>query len=222
MKQIFSGEIFEVLPLSDGILFSYCKDRQEENVSVAYKMISFDNGRFTDVARNIYLITKFGNNYKSVVRLCDNYITVKSIVLPNGKVFLMNSDGTAQLIDNDATPVWTGDLTYRSCTPSDIVLYNNALWVSYADCNALLRYNLSTMREELRIGGNKSPFDKPCDLFLEGDCVMVSNQGSKKLLQVNLNSYTVFEYETFEEPLYQYVNVKENRFAVLESGLYLI
>ena len=102
MKQIFSGEIFEVLPLSDGILFSYCKDRQEENVSVAYKMISFDNGRFTDVARNIYLITKFGNNYKSVVRLCDNYITVKSIVLPNGKVFLMNSDGTAQLIDNDA------------------------------------------------------------------------------------------------------------------------
>ena len=78
------------------------------------------------------------------------------------------------------------------------------------------------MREELRIGGNKSPFDKPCDLFLEGDCVMVSNQGSKKLLQVNLNSYTVFEYETFEEPLYQYVNVKENRFAVLESGLYLI
>ena len=51
---------------------------------------------------------------------------------------------------------------------------------------------------------------------------MVSNQGSKKLLQVNLNSYTVFEYETFEEPLYQYVNVKENRFAVLESGLYLI
>lgn len=222
MKKIFSGEIYEVMPLSGGIIFSYCKDTVDQNVVVAYKMISFDNGRFTDVAKNIYLLTKFGNNYKAVAALCDNYITVKSIVLPNGKVFLLSTDGTAQLLDNDATPVWTGDLTYRSCKPSDIILYNNALWVSYAECNALLRYNLSTMREELRIGGTKSPFNKPRDLFLEGDTVMVSNQGSQKLLQVNLNTYTVFDYETFEEPLYQYVRVGENRFAVLESGLYLI
>ena len=78
------------------------------------------------------------------------------------------------------------------------------------------------MREELRIGGNKSPFDKPRDLFIDGDTVMVSNQGSKKLVEVNLNSYSVFEYEEFEEPLYQYIKVGDNRFAVLESGLYLI
>ncbi len=222
MKKIFSGEVYEVMPLSNGIIFSYCKDVSEEKVLVAYKMISFDTGRFTDVARNIYLITKFGNNYKAVMSFCDNYITVKSIVLPGGKLFLLSADGTAQLIDNDATPIWTGDLTYRSSKPSDIVLHNNALWVCYADCNVLLRYNLSTMREELRIGGNKSPFDRPRSMFLEGDCVMVSNQGSNKLIEVNLNNYTVFEYESFEEPLYQYVKVGDNRFVVLDSGLYLI
>lgn len=222
MKKVFSGEVFEVMPLSDGIIFSYCKTRTEENVIVAYKMVSFDNGRFTDVAKNIYLMTKFGNNYKAVVGRCDNYITAKSIVLPNGKVFLLSSDGNASLLDNDASEVWSGSLLYRSCSPSDIVLFGNALWASYADCNALLRYNLSTMREELRIGGNKSPFDKPRDLFLEGDCVTVSNQGSKKLVQINLNTYSVTENESFEEPLYQYVKVSGNRFAVLESGLYLI
>lgn len=222
MKQIFAGEIYEVMPLSGGIIFSYCKEKMDDNIVVAYKMISFDNGRFTDVAKNIYLITKFGNNYKAVAAACDNYITVKSIVLPNGKVFLLSADGTAKLLDNDATPIWTSDLTYRSCKPTDTVLWGDALWVSYADCNAILRYNLSTMREELRIGGNKSPFDKPCDLFLEGDNAMVSNRGSNKLMKVNLNTYEVFECDSFEEPLYQYINVNENRFVVLESGLYLI
>ena len=197
MKQIFSGEVYEVLPLSNGIIFSYCKDIVDENVIVAYKMISFDNGRFTDVAKNIYMITKFGNNYKAVASFCENYITVKSLVLPNGKVFLLEPDGSAALIDNDGTPVWTGSLTYRSSAPSDIVLYNNALWAAYPECNVLLRYNLSTMREELRIGGNNSPFNKPRDLFVEGDKVMVSNQDSKKLIEINLNSYTVFEYQEF-------------------------
>ena len=85
MKKVFAGEVYEVMPLSGGIIFSYCKDTLEDNnVVVAYKMISFENGKFTDVAKNIYLLTKFGNSYKAVAALCDNYITVKSIVLPNG------------------------------------------------------------------------------------------------------------------------------------------
>lgn len=222
MKQIFSGDVFEVMPLSDGIIFSYRKDIIENNIIVAYKMLSFENGHFTDVAKNIYLLTKFGNNYKAVSSLCYNYITVKSIVLPNSKVFLLHDNGKAQLLDTDASPVWTGELKYRGCCASDIALYKNALWASFADCNVLLRYNLTSMREELRIGGNKSPFDKPCDLFPEGDCVMVSNSGSDKLIRVDLNNYSVFEYEQFGEPVRQYVKSGENRFAVLKSGLYLI
>ena len=223
MKQIFAGEVYEILPLSNGILFSYNREELDDNVLVAYKMISFDNGRFTDVAKNVYLITKFGNNYKAVVSKCDNYITVKSILLPNGKVFLLSANGSAQLLDTDASVIWTGDLLYRSCVPSDIVLYDNALWASYAECNTLLKYNLATMREELRIGGGaNSPFDKPRDIFLEGDNAMISNQGSKKLLQINLTSYKLFEYESFDEAISQYVKVADNRFAILESGLYLI
>lgn len=222
MKQIFSGEIYEIIPLNDGIIFSYCKDIIDENVVVAYKMISFDNGRVTDVAKNIYLVTKFGNNYKSVTALCDNYITVKSIMLPNGKVFLLSTDGTAQLIDNDATVIWQGDMTYRRNRPSDIVLYNNALWLCYPESNVLLKYNLATMREELRIGGAKSPFDKPRSMFLEGSSVTVSNQGSGKLIHINLDNFSVSENESFEEPLYQYIKSGDNRFVLLESGLYII
>lgn len=222
MKKVFSGEVYEILPITNGIIFSYCKEIIDEKIVVAYKMISFDTGRFSDIAKNVYSITKFGNNYKAITAFCENYITAKSILLPNGKVFLTETNGKASLIDVDAMPIWIGDLTYRSAKPSDIVLYNDALWVSYADCDALLRYNLATMREELRIGGASSPFDKPRDLFLEGDSVMICNQGSQKLIKVNLNDYSVFEYESFDEPIYQYVSVEDNRFVILESGLYLI
>lgn len=222
MKKVFSGEVYEVLPISNGVIFSYCKDVVDQSTVVAYKMITFDNGRFTDIAKNIYLLTKFGNNYKAVAAICDNYITAKSIVLPNSKVFLLSADGEARLLGADALPVWTGELKYRGCNATDIALYKNALWASFADCNVLLRYNLTAMREELRIGGNKSPFDKPSGLFVDGDTVMVSNVGSSKLIEVNLNTYSVFDYEEFSEPVRQYVKVGENRFAVLDSGLYLV
>lgn len=222
MKKVFSGEVYEVLPISNGVIFSYCKDVVDQNTVVAYKMITFDNGRFTDIAKNIYLLTKFGNNYKAVAAICDNYITAKSIVLPNSKVFLLSADGEARLLGADALPVWTGELKYRGYNATDIALYKNALWASFADCNVLLRYNLTAMREELRIGGNKSPFDKPSGLFVDGDTVMVSNIGSSKLIEVNLNTYSVFDYEEFSEPVRQYVKVGENRFAVLDSGLYLV
>ena len=69
MKKVFSGTVYEVLPVSNGIIFSYCKDIIEENTVVAYKMITFDNGRFTDIAKNIYQLTKFGNNYKAAAAL---------------------------------------------------------------------------------------------------------------------------------------------------------
>lgn len=222
MKQVFQGEVYEILPLSNGIIFSYCKDIIDQNVVVAFKMLSFETGRFTDIAKNIYLLTKFGNNYKAVIENCPNYITVKSILLPNSKVFLLSQDGEAQLIDTDGTPIWKGILAYRGFKASDIVLYKNSLWACYFDSNVMVRYNLSTMREELRIGGNKSPFNKPKSLFIEGSCVTVSNQGSKKLTQVNLDSYTTIDCEEFEEPVKQYIKADKYRFVILDSGIYMI
>lgn len=222
MKRIFAGEVYEIIPLQNGIIFSYCKDVIEDNVVVFYKMISFDNGKFTDISKNVYLITKFGNNYKSIIGFCDNYITAKAIILPNGKVFLLGADGTAHLFNTKASGIWSGEMRYKSFNASDVVLYKNSLWTSYSECNVLLRYNLTTMREELRIGGNKSPFVRPTSIFVDGDDAMISNAGSCKLIQVNLNTYTTLEYESFEEPIYQYVRVGDYRFAVLKSGLYLL
>lgn len=223
MNTIFSGEAFEILPLTNGIIYSYNGEAIDEvQRLVLYKMVSFETARATDAGRNVYLITKYGNNYREIIKNCDNFVTTKSVLLPNGRNLILNNKSDAVLIDNDGESIWQGSLIYRSCKPSDVVFHNNALWVSYEECNAIVKYNISTMREELRIGGNKSPFNKPSGLFIEQDNVIVCNKGTNNLVCVNLNSYTVEELEKFNEPLIQYVSVKENRFVLLKSGIYLI
>lgn len=222
MKQIFEGTVFDILPTQNGILFSYHKDTLEDKIVIGYKMLSFDTGRFSDVAKNVYLVTKYGHNYKSVINYCNNYILTRAIVLPNSKVFILKIDGEAMLLDADASPVWQGSLTYRGCVANDITVYKNTLWAAYGECNVLLRYNLFNMREELRIGGNHSPFDKPKSLYLKGDTAIISNQGSQKLISVNLDSYAVSELQEFDEPVSQYIESGKYSFVLLKSGIYAI
>ncbi len=222
MKQIFAGEVYEVLPIMNGLIFSYKKEEISDQTIVGYKMISFSSGQFTDVERNIYRLTKFGNNYTEVIKQIGNYVQVKSLLLAGGKIFLLFPDGKATLLDLDATPVWSGNLLYKGEAPSDVKLHGNALWATYEEKNVLIRFNLNTMRNDLRLGNRKEPFSAPKDIFIEEDRAVVSNFGSKKLIAVNLNDYTVEELEEFEEGILQYICIDEKRIVILESGLYLL
>ena len=144
---------------------------------------------------------------------------VKSLILPGSKVFLLETDGRAMLVDSDGTVVWSGDLTYKNFKPADIALQGNALWAIYPEKNVLLKYNLSTMKVELRIGGAKTPFAK---FQYKDDDVIISNEDSKKLIKINLTNYSLEELETFDEAVMQYIEVAGNRFVILESGLYVL
>jgi len=222
LEKIFSGEIYEILPQSSGVVFTYCKGASEDRVLVAYKMVSVDNGIISDVAKNIYLLSKFGSNYHAAADLCSNYVTARSVVLPSGRVFACTENGTAYLIDGDGLPIWSGELNYKGSAPSDIAIHKNSLWACYSKEGVLLRFNLNTMREELRIGGKNSPFEKPVNIFIEDNIAVVSNAGSNKLLKVDLNSYTVTDYKEFTEAVYGYVKIKNFEFVLLKSGLYVL
>ncbi len=223
MELLFSGKVFEILPTSNGIVFSYL-NREFENgdIEVSYKMISLDSRRITDVAKNVYMVTKFGNNYKSVEKYCENYIMSKSIVLPGSRVFLLHEDGQAQLIDANGELIWSGLMVYKNLNPSDMILFADGLWACYEKGDFLVRYSLNNMKEDLRIGGKNSPFEGPCALFEEDGLLGICNKNSKKIMTLNVADYSVLEYETFEEPLEQYVNLDGYRFVILESGLYVM
>ncbi len=219
MERIFEGEIYDILPQPNGIVFSYCKDKSSDHILVSYKMLSLDTGKTTDVAKNIYQLSKFGSNYRNIVSNFENHITVRSIVHANGMVLVTERDGRAMLFGNDGAVLWEGSMLYRGNAPTDIAFHKNSIWASYEN-NLLLRYNIINMRMELRIGGVKSPFASPKDLFMEENSVIVSNPASNKLIRVNLLNFDSVSYKEFTESVYGYVRVKDNEFVVMESGLY--
>ena len=222
MKTIFKGEVYDIVPMANGFVFAYAKAKTEENVVVCYKMVNFENGIVTDVARNIYLLSKYGSNYNAATTFVNNHITASALNLPNGKVFICTDEGTAYLLDSEGGLLWSGELKYKGKAPSGISIHRNSLWACFKDFNVLLRFNIASMREELRIGGNVSPMNAPSDIFVEGDCATVSSSGDKKLIKIDLNSYTVKDHKEFEEPVYSYKKIKGFELVLLESGLYLL
>ena len=223
MQRLFSGEVYDIVPKTDGLIFSYCKGAIDGDVVVGYKMISTQNGTITDVAKNIYLLAKFGSDYNIAVKLCDNYVTSKALLMPSGRLFVCTAGGIANFFEGDGSVSWSGELKYRDRAPSDIALYKNAVWGCFAQNNVLIRFNPTTMREELRIGGRQSsPFAGPRDIFINNNIATVSNTESKSLARVNLDSYTVEDYRSFEETVYSYLAVGGFEFVLLESGLYVL
>ena len=222
MERIFAGKVYQVLPQPDGIVFAYCKSADDDMALVGYKMISFETGILSDVTKNIYQLSKFGSNYRSAAQYCVNYITSKSIVMPNGRVFFVTEDGLAFLLDGDGTPAWTGELKYKTEVPSDIALYKNAFWACYKKAGVLIRFNINTLREEIRIGGKNTPFLSPCGIFVADDTAFVCNKDSKKIVKVDLNSYIVSDYKEFTEEPIEYIKVKNYEFVLLESGIYVL
>lgn len=220
MERIFAGEVYDIIPQPNGIVFSYCKEKSDDQVLVSYKMFSLETGKTTDVAKNIYMLSKYGSNYRAVINDFENHITVKSVIFPNGKLFTVERDGKATLFSTEGEVLWQGEIKYRSNPPSDIAFYKNALWCCYSETNTLLRYNIINMRPELRIGGSKSPFNKPSDIFITGQKAILSNPETNRLVKVNLENFEAHNYKEFTEPVYSYARVKDREFMLLKSGIY--
>lgn len=222
LKKIFDGKIYEVLPKSDGIVFPYQKAIVDEGDIVWYKMLSLENSNLSDIGKNVYWNLKFGSNYAIAVNTINNFVSTKSLLLPDGKLLLCCDNGQVFIIDPDGLINIAGELKYRELPPTDIAFYKNGLWASFENNNVLIRFNINTMRAELRIGGKNSPFDKPQGVFIEGQTAYVCNAGSQNIVKVDLENYSVDELYSFEEPVQSYVKSGKFEFVLLESGLYII
>ncbi len=221
MTKIFEGDVLHIIPADNRIIVAYAEERNDTQMTVAFKMLSFDDDKNTNVAKNIYQLSKFGANYRSYCIQVQNYFTCKNIIFPSEKMMVLEADGTVELLDTDASFIWAGKLLYKNSPPSAIAVFENKLWATFPQHNVLVRYNINTMREELRIGGGvSSPFSSPCDIFIKDEYAYISNTGSFQILKVNLNTYSLEVYEEFTEPVKQYLEVENRRFAVTNDGVY--
>ena len=133
MKTVFEGQILDVISVENGLVIAYIYEQDGNDVNVAYKMVTFDNGKIINVQKSMYELSKFGANYKQAVKHAKTHLSCKTVVLPNGKVFILEKDGSAKLLDGDAEEVWSGNLEYRGEAPSGIAVNNRSVWIPWKD-----------------------------------------------------------------------------------------
>lgn len=222
MEKISGDNIYSLHPLPDGFLYSYLIEKSDEQLTVGYKMVSFETGKLSKVTKSIYMLTKFGAGYKSFIGKLKNYLTCFSISLENGQTFIVERDGVATLFSGEGTELWQGRLLYKNTPPRGIAASDNALWVSYPEYNTLVRYNLKTLREELRIGGEKSPLKRVRSVFSSGGKLFLCCRGNNSIWKLDTTTYQTELYYQFEEPVRDYKFINKYEIVVLKSGIYLL
>ena len=223
MKKIYGDNSLSLFPLENGFLIVTKEDENTDMVSVGYKLVDFSNYTLAPVTKDVYQQAKFGKNYKAFELQVRNYVTSKTVKLENGNVFAVNTDGEAKVMDKNGYVEWQGTVNYKGHAPADIAIFGDTVWASYPHSNVLIRFNLSSMREELRIGGDgDNAFDKPEGLWIKADeqKLLVCCSGSKKILELDIKNYNLFEYAEFHEPVHEYIDIQSNEMVLLDSGVY--
>ena len=225
MNRLFSEQIYDILEYDSGIIFVYRRGEVEDKVVVSYRSVSLSNGIVTNRTRADYEYVKFGENYGKINPQVSNFITNSCVKLENNRVFLVSPTGEAKIFDDEGYVEWQGTVKYKNSGPSAIAHHGHTLWASFADRNALIRFNLRTMREELRIGGSAdSSFKGPEGLWVNEPAgkLIVCNSKANNILEVDMKTYAVHERAVFDEPVHKYLSVGKREFVVLDSGLYLL
>lgn len=225
MKKLFSEQIFDIVETSDGFMIVYRRPEFEDKTVVSYKSVSIEDGVVTQRTRADYEFVKYGDKSKVPQFENGNFITCSCVKLDDDRVFVVAPDGEAMILDADNNVEWQGSIKYKEQGPTAIVNFGHTLWASFSDKNALIRFNLRTMREELRIGGsNDSSFSGPEGMWVDpqNEKLFVCNNKAQNILEVNMRTYTVVEYAVFDEPVHKYLRIGNKELAVLDSGLFLL
>lgn len=222
MDKISPHKALSLLPLPAGFIFAYPFEIASETMKVGYKMVSFDTGKISNVTRNIYTLTKFGSEHRHFFGNIKNFIYCQSALFDDGRVFIVEKDGSAVLYDQSGLPVYEGSLTYGGCVPSCIAASGETLWAAFEDKNTIVKYNINSLREELRIGGSSSPFSRPRSIFPAGTKLFVCNGETNDIWKIDTQNYSTELYYQFDEPVYDYKFIDKYEIVCLESGIYLL
>lgn len=225
MKQLLEGKILQMLPIPSGVVVALATEvTEEEKLVVEYRMVSADTGEIRRVSKNVFLLAKFGANHKMAKLQVKNHLTVKTAVLPNSRVFLVDENGSAKMLGDDGIAEWVGTVKYKDEAPSAVAFDGKSLWTAYYDNNALVRLDSRSAREELRIGGkdNNNNFKGPVDIFVCKCYLYVSNIGSRQIWKINTETFAAEEYLSTEVPIYGFAHFDHKDILWLSDGIYEI
>lgn len=221
IKQICQEGVIQIVPTNTGIVYAVKQSESpyEDYMKIAYRMYSCDSGETSVVTRNVFLLSKFGNNFAKVENNPKEFLESKTISLPDHSVLIVDSKGDSELINFDGRIKWKGNLCYKGCVPEGLYATEEGVWISYKKEGAIVRYSSLNMRPEIRIGGN-GKLHHPEGIWAEGNRVLVCVTGDNSILEINAETFKTEVYQKFIVTPHNYYKIGANEIVMLDSGIY--
>ena len=86
VKQIYSNDAFQLLPCQNGFIF-VVKEERDEKAVISYKMLDFERMTLSPVARNVYLLTKFGSHFEAFDSGPEDFLPYRTLFLLSYQYF---------------------------------------------------------------------------------------------------------------------------------------
>ena len=222
-EKLYPKGVYDLLPTGRGFVFIAEQNRTDDgNIVIAYKHHSFSESATTLVARSVFLLAKFGPNYAFYQKNLPDFINCRAASLPGYRTLIVLPTGEAMIYDNDCVLKWQGAFQYKDLGPADIAPDGDFLWCSYPENNEIIKYNLKTMRMDMRIGSPGSDgLPAPYGIFINQDHEMIVTSGETDMIyKLNLETFFMEQYQVLTEPAYKYIKVESNEVILTDSGIF--
>lgn len=223
MKKIVNFDFIDLVPVPHGIIFTRnCVMPNGENKAV-FNHLDIVTNEISVVTKGSYLLNKFGTYFDEISHQLTDCITCDTEKLSNGDVVILYPTGEMGYFETQGKLKWTGDIYYNDAPVRGLSKDNDAVWCCVPQRHAIIQYNFNLEKISMRIGGeNNTSFKSPVSVCTYNGNLYVCDCDGCAIRMVDLNTYDVSTYLSFNEPCYNFFVVMDRFFVVLKSGLYEI
>ncbi len=215
--------VYDIIAFSNGII--YTQKTVLDNGAVKVNFFGYDIKRMqnTPVTKSVYLLNKFGAEYKKIAEQLGDYVSCDAEVMPNKHTVVVYDSGETGIFSPDGDMVWSSDLNYQGCPINGVAIDGTQIWSVIPDKNCVVSYSVPHKKFNMRIGSQDSTsFLHPVSISKYDDDLFVCNLGSRKVRKINLKDYSVNDFRIFDEPVFKYLRSCGKEIIVLESGVYVL
>lgn len=222
MKQIYGSGAWQMIPAEGGVIFVAQQHEYDDKAIMVYRIFEPEYDRVSVITRSAYLQAKFGNHFNLFEEKPKEFLVCRTLALPENRYLVVNKFGEAVVIQPDGRINRKTQMLYRGEAPNSFAVdyETNTLWASYTEGNAVIRYTLNNMREDIRIGGSNDFICAPEGLWFVNGILRICSSGQNRIIDLDPEKYSVQEYRTFEEPVHKYIKNGAYETVLLDSGIY--
>ncbi len=223
MRKICDIEILHPVRTENGFVFMTPKSNDGENTVINYKIYDFASNEITPVTRSVYLLNKFGINFESFQGSFKKYLNCRIVGLPSKRQAVIHPDGEVEIYDNFSSVIFSKNLSYGDEAPFGAFCTENDIWMSYKDSECLIKYSVTGLVQQFRIGGKAlDSFGTPEGIWADDKKVLFCDSKNHKISQIDLDEFEISDYYLFDEPVHEYFKYKTDEIVFLDSGAYIL